>query len=424
MNDLSDRSFAAPGSSIAGDDPIDRGIIITLATMLCICGSGQTYVLNEYLSGLRLLSGISLQQLGLIAGIESLCIAIACLITVPLVQRLGWYVIPACAAFCVSGDALSLYATGFASASVVRAITGLLGEGPLFTTGFAILGSARNPDRAFGIALTMTSLFAVVIFSVEVALQATFGPAGVFTPFILAAACLIVLATACRRQLSDQIERQRRSRRDLRLASSSPAARSIVARGLAAMLSVTVLSSVTFGYWAFTASAAITMGVATGQTGRAFAIANIVGLGGSILPALIGSRFGRLGPLALSCGGLIVSSAMFFHGHGGNIVFTASLLCFCWNLGGVYQFAGLATVGEGRYSAHGAIAQIAGAAIGPVIGGAVLNRFGFAGAPIAVVVGSAIAVLLFASALSWRAPAPVPTGRTTSSRESSAASAS
>jgi hypothetical protein len=58
------------------------------------------------------------------------------------VRRIGWRTVLAATLVCVAGNLLSIFVTDFPSVLAVRALTGLLGEGPLYAMSFAVLGSA------------------------------------------------------------------------------------------------------------------------------------------------------------------------------------------------------------------------------------------------------------------------------------------
>jgi hypothetical protein len=105
-------------------------------------------------------------------------------------------------------------------------------------------------------------------------------------------------------------------------------------------------------------------------------------------------------PLLFGTSGLILSCFLFFSGSTLlQLAIALSMLQVCWDIASVYQLAGIATLGwGGRFSALGAVAQIAGMALGPTLSGAALGRFGYGFMPLAVAGVAAAAFLLFVAA--------------------------
>lgn len=374
----------APGGDMLGrsGERGDAGIIL-LGSLLSLCSAGAFYVVPEYLSALESKGGFNLSQLGLISGLENLCIAVACLLTSLRIGGVGVRLVLASTIVGAAGNLATLYLHDFGTILALRCITGLFGEGPLYAVSFAVLGRAANPDRAFGIGLTSMAILAAIIFFNAEWIEGMFGPGGVFLPYAAAAACLFVVTLRHRQPLAfaRQVATQQRPLR---------------ARAAALLLSIAVLGAVTGGFWSFASTAGNDLNVDPSIMTRAFSIGIVIGLAGAIAPVLIGSRFGRVGPLAASCAGLVLSSLALLTAGQTEVVTAIALLQLCWNLSIVYQLAGLAAIDiDGRLTALGAFAQIAGTAIGPIAGGFLLDRMGLVYLTPAVAVGVVGAFSLF-----------------------------
>jgi predicted MFS family arabinose efflux permease len=135
----------------------------------------------------------------------------------------------------------------------------------------------------------------------------------------------------------------------------------------------------------------------TTAVSRALAIALIVGLGGILIPIVLGDRFGRIVPLIAATAGLIVACFLFFEtSRFLQLAAVLTLFQLCWNVAAVYLPAGIAAIDStGRYSAFSAVAQIAGMALGPALSGPALVRFGYGFMPFAAAVIVLAALLLY-----------------------------
>src|SRR5882757_9065057 len=114
--------------------------IVLLGTLLCLCSSGPFYVVPAYLEAIQSGYGLSLGQLGTVSGLESFGIAAACTLSGLFIRRLGWRATLASALLCVVGNLLTVEAKSFGIVLSVRTLLGVLGEGPLYAMGYAVLG--------------------------------------------------------------------------------------------------------------------------------------------------------------------------------------------------------------------------------------------------------------------------------------------
>lgn len=341
--------------------------IIAMGVLLCVCGSGPFYVMPNYLQSAVHDFGLSSSQIGLLSGAEGLGIASACVATGLLARRLNWIAVLVCAAVCALGNALIVYAHGFGPILAVRTVCGLAGEGPLYAMSYMLLGSAGNPDRAFGVAITALAVFSAVALHFERALYGALGAGGILVPF--AALAVVVVGLIIRSRSLDL--RPQGAAPDLRRGPRWDA--------VVILLSIGVWSCGPGAFWPFSEAAAVVMGVSAPVIAQALSASLLVGLLGAALPAVIGDRFGRLVPVTLATAIAGMSVVMFFaHRDLFSLTAALSLLQFSWNLAVVYQLAGLAVVDpHGRYSALGAVSQFGGIAVGPVVAGWVTQGAGY-----------------------------------------------
>lgn len=358
--------------------------IVILGTLLTLCSVSPFYVAPDYLAALQRDQGFSLSQLGMVSGAESLAIGLACAATGIVLRRVGRWTMMAAALVCIVGNILSIHATSYPLVLTVRALTGLFGEGPLYALSYAMLGSAANPDRAFGIGVGAVAVCAAAVLAAGGALNGLFGPAAVLVPYVVTALAVLLMAP---------------SSRPISEGAPPPAATplSLWLRAGALFLSLILWTAAAGAFWAFTETAASVLGIDEAAMSRALSFGLMAGLTGIVIPVALAKRFGRLVPLVLATAGLAGSCFLFFWGRG-ELPATVSMTVqqICWDVAAVYQLAGIATIDRsGKFSAFGAVGQIAGLALGPALAGAALERFGYAVMPAAVTVTAAVALLLF-----------------------------
>lgn len=358
---------------------------VALGTLLSVCGSGPFYVAPAFLGELQRSLGLSLGQLGMISGAENLGIALACMLTSWRLGQVDRRVIFMAAMVCVGGNALIAFATDFYQVLAIRALTGFFGEGPLYAMGYLILGSARSPDRAFGIGIGVVVICAAIVFEAAGSPLLPFGPAAVLVPYAGFAVILAMISALTRYTLPVVAPTGEESASGVRF------------RVLAALMSIILWSAAAAAFWAFTDTASATLHVDQAAIAHALSVALLVGLVGMVVPVLLGDRLGRAIPLGLATAGLIVSCFLFLGGGDWvQLAIALSIQQFSWNVAVVYQLAGVASIDAGgRYSAYGAVAQIGGMAAGPVIAGAALGLHGYATLPFVVMALGLAAFTLF-----------------------------
>jgi predicted MFS family arabinose efflux permease len=129
--------------------------LMLLGGLLYVAGSTIFYMMPPYLAFLGGRLSLDAEQLGTLAAIESLAIAITSLLGPFWIGRIDRRIcIVVGALACVVGNVATGFAGSFDMLLVTRFLIGLFGEGLLYTTSFVVLGAARDIDRAFAIALT------------------------------------------------------------------------------------------------------------------------------------------------------------------------------------------------------------------------------------------------------------------------------
>jgi predicted MFS family arabinose efflux permease len=234
--------------------------------------------------------------------------------------------------------------------------------------GFAVLGATRNPDRAFSVGITAVVAYSVVVFACDGPLEALGGSAGPVIPAALAALVLLALIrlVPVARPAHDALQ------------SPEASARSQI-NGYIFVVGLGLWFGAPGVFWAFVGEVAVRNGISAAVLGAAFAVGTAVGFVGSLLPAIVATRWGRVAPIVISSVALCLATVACE--YSGNVVsFTVALAAFSifWNLGAVYQLALIAANDpSGLATARSPAAEVAGMAVGASLGGAFIGIHGY-----------------------------------------------
>jgi predicted MFS family arabinose efflux permease len=328
-------------------------------------------------------------ELGSLAAIESLAIGIASLSSPLWINRVDRR---ACMALgivaCVIGNVATVYMTGFTPLLACRFLLGFLGEGILYTLSFTVLGSLRNVDRGFAVALTAAVVFGAVITAVASSLNRLIPPVGLLAP-------LILIALAIAPFIRDS-------------ASASPVARpaengAMSPRRGRDWLSILALvaQAIWFGapgaFWTFAEQVATDKGVSSDTAELALSVGTLAGLLGSIFAGWAADRWGKLAPIAIASVGL--SLAAIVYQFGGGVMTLALLLSIFyvfWNYGTVYQLAFVTELDRsGAYAGIIPAAQVFGLSVGPFCAGELMLETGDAAVSVTTALFAAVGLGLY-----------------------------
>ena len=347
--------------------------ITILGSLLYLAGSGVLYVMPSYLDHLSAVFRLSASQAGLVSGGETLSIACSALLSGLVINRFGPRLALASILVCILGDLASNAIGRFDVLFGVRVLTGVFGEGPAYALGFAVLARSPNPDRAFGWAFLV--IVAVASGAIGWSQQLNgLGPCGVLLPFVA-----LYILTGLSTLWTPKPRPAGTTRRE-----QGPLWR---AGGFWLLVGIAIWYGAPEMFWAF--AVPISSGHGVSGAGIVWAMALSLGLGviGAFLPILLGDRFGRVGPIFAATALLGVSTLAAATVHHAALL-AAGLGAFnsAWNLAAVYQLASLAVVDRtGRYTGFAAFAQVLGQAMGPAVGGFLIDGLGPSTVPWGVV---------------------------------------
>ena len=324
---------------------------------------------------------------GLVASVEMTTIALSAALFGKLLDKLSLLRIATIGAVVtLSGAAWSMTIQDYDLLLISRPITGF-GEGAMLAAASASLANFREPDRAYGIINIAAILFcSAAVFSLPLT-AGYFNLEYIVFPTIFA--CIAVLSLLI--PLLSGTADQGRVR-------STPAA--LPAHGIFSLKLVTLVIAVFIvslgagAMWSFYYLLGDMAGLGEGEIHNAVGMAALVSVFGALSATVVGARFGRLLPLTLGILILIVAINAMSHWHHP----LAFRLGAAFNVVGMYflvpYFLGYAADQDpsGRDAAITAGAFLLTGAVGPYLGGYIIENFG---------AGSMGWIVLIANSFSW-----------------------
>lgn len=350
------------------------------------------FMLAATMEGLHLSS----VQAGVLATVEFVAITAASLGISPFIN-----VLPRkCVA--LTGTAIAVIANlmcigvnplGYETVIALRALAGV-GCGLALATGNATVANARDPER---MAAQMAALFVAMMIAAFLVIpwaSATWGYAGVYG----AMAGIMFLLSSLLRWLPQHS-----------VTSSAQMGRAVGHERGSSMAAIWILLAILLfamrdmSAWAFAERLGVEAGFSPTEVGRLFSMQSVLGLAGPLLASVVGSRMGRSFPIIV--GVLAAGSTYFFMLYlpGSKVVYTTAVMF----LTGTYYFAQsylMAVAAEldrkGRIVAAAGGFISAGAAVGPALGGYLIQQYGYQGTSWAIALMAALTIVFALLALS------------------------
>jgi predicted MFS family arabinose efflux permease len=341
-----------------------------LGSLLYVAGSTIFYMMPPYLAFLGGRLSLDAGQLGTLAAIESLAIAITSLLGPFWIGRIDRRIcIVVGLVACVAGNIATGFAGSFDMLLVARFLVGLLGEGLIYTTSFAILGAVRNIDRAFAIALTAAVVYGAAVTVVSGMLEHVFpaiGPISALVGIALVVFPFLGWLTPSEKAQPDAVAAP----------VGAPGGWNWV--GILGLLAQAVWFGAPGAFWTFVEQVATDKGVPGGTAEMAVSFGELTGLLGCVVAALLGNRLGRLKPIVVATAGMIMP-AIVYQSSDGAVALAAFLAIFYgfWNYGTVYQMSFVTELdASGRTAVAMPAAQVFGLSFGPYVAGRLILDHG------------------------------------------------
>jgi len=245
----------------------------------------------------------------------------------------------------------------------LRFIAGL-GAGSLVSLGFAAVGLTRNPDRNFGILISLVLTYGAVVLWLMPSVYAVAGMDGALWFFALFPLSVVPFI----RYLPKSGESEAQVEADAVNLSFG-----MKMLALFAMLAYFIAQGIV---WAYLFLIGLAGGLDEQAVANGLTLSQFAGIAGALLAAVIANRFGRSLPLAVGIAGGAVC-LYFMVGQFEFLVFALAvgIYNFAWNLTHPYLLAAMASFDRsGRVVVYAVAMQMVGLAAGPLIAAAVISE--------------------------------------------------
>lgn len=373
----------APGNPSSLRDPLPLVVGAIAAQMI---GGLVTQMLPFMVSGLMDGLELSERDAGLVTSVELFILAITAIAIAPVLLRFSYRrVVLIAVALALLAQGASIFSASLASLILLRGLAGV-GEGALYALSLSVVASrSNNPDRLYGYFQVAWALGSVALFAVGGHLTATFAHRGIFALIAgvtLALAPFLLLVPDARAKSGD--------------AAAADEVRASPVLGVMALAATALYLIASSALYAFVAPLGEHAGLDAGAVGYILTVATLVGLAGAGAATALNVRWGRAIPIS----GFCVAFAIFALAlclSRNPIVYVVALVASA----AIYYFStpylfGLAAALDrsGRWAAAAGSAFLLGYAAGPLAGGAVIARSGYAGLAAACVAVTAVAWVL------------------------------
>lgn len=342
-----------------------RGLVA--ATTLGTFGALTILIVPGFVMLVGAQSGLNDRHLGFVAAWDINSMAALIGLATFVISRMNWRHLALAGVVLIAlGDLLTSVSHGYTGVVAARICAGV-GEGLAVAVSFAALGSAANPDRAFGIYLIVCLTVAAGILAILPSTQEQFGAAPIFVALgatTLASAALLPWLPA------------RNPRSAAWAGAPPPVFKTLAIAGLSGVFLNFIAQGAMWSYFGRIGAAS---GVAPMTIGAAMGLSSFSGMGGALLAVSVINRLGRIIPLAVS-GIISVLSFWLLNGHvtASALIVAGVLLNFGWNLAQPL-LAGVCAEADaqGRVVVAMGCIQTIGFGLGPAIAALTLRRENF-----------------------------------------------
>lgn len=294
---------------------------LTAAVILGTLGALTIMVVPGFVMLIGGQSSLDDRQLGYVASWDINASAASIGIATFLIARWSWRQLALLGlALIVVGSVLTAANHTYIAIVAARICAGL-GEGLAIAVAFAALGSAANPDRAFGIYLVVGLTASAAILAALPSLESRFGSPVVFEAMALLTLLSIALLPWLPRGAADPASTG---------APAAPISKHLATGGLIGVFLYFIAQGAVWSYFERIAAASAIDPIVTGE---ALGISSFAGVGGALAAVALVAPCGRRWPLILS-GVISLVSFGLLHGHvtATELMIAGILFNFAWNM--------------------------------------------------------------------------------------------
>jgi hypothetical protein len=369
----------------------DGLVAAVLLAFLATAGFFYVNIMAALVAGLVDGLGFSESDAGRVGSLNIYGAALGALVAIAIIGRVRWrmYAVAALVAL-LSIDALSIFVTTPRPLMALRFLHGCVG-GSLVGVAFGVFARTRSPDRVFGMLLVIQYGLGGLGIMLLPRLVPVYGHGVLFGALIAFSLVTLAMLPFLDRYPSGRIVR--------------PAATGGIRWGLlaATVISVFLFQAGNMGLAAYMLPLARSFGLDADYASTTLGLATWVGIAGSALVVVFGTRFGRSWPLAIGSV-LTVAGCLAFHWSGSQLVYLLAncLTAVTWSFVISYLLGMCAEFDQtGRTAALGGFLSKMGLASGPFLVASLLEFTDYA----TVINVSSLVVALSAPAMllpAWR----------------------
>jgi MFS family permease len=337
-----------------------RGLVA--AILVGVIGPEVFIVQPGFVQGLVEHLGFDDRSAGYAASIEVWGITATTLLMTFCAHRFNWRKVIAASLILVALSNLLCIGVHDRGIFVLLRFLAGAGAGSLISLSFTTVGLTSNPDRNFGYLIMWVLLYGAVVLYLMPAAYAVSGMTGpllFFAAFPLTALPLVG-AFPTNAETASAVE-----------ADAVNLPWSLKSLALAAMFAYFIAQGVAWAYLFLIGTAG---GLSEQHVATALTLSQIAGVAGALLPAMIGSRFGRWRPLSIGIsGGALALVFLIGHFEYAAFAFWVCLYNFFWNMTHPYLLGSMASFDRrGRVVVYAVAMQMTGLAVGPALAATVI----------------------------------------------------
>lgn len=343
---------AATSSRVAGE----RQRLLA-AILIGVIGPEVFIVQPGFVQGLVKNLGFGTHGAGYVASIEVWGITGTTVLMTFFAHRFDWRrTVIASLLVAATANALCIGVHDHAYFMALRFLAGA-GAGSLISLSFTTIGLTSNPDRNFGALITCVLLYGAIVLYLMPAAYAHTGMTGILAFFAIFPLTALPFVKALPR--NGNVD-----------APVGPDAVSVGA-GLksSAVLAMFCYFTSQGAVWAYLFLIGTAGGLQDQQVATGLMLSQVTGIAGALIPAIIGHRFGRWGPLTI--GILGGAACLLFLTGEMSYAWYAFWVCvynLFWNMTHPFLLGSMASFDRsGRVVAFAVAAQMLGLAIGPAL---------------------------------------------------------
>ncbi|MFF7065638.1 MFS transporter [Pseudomonas sp. NPDC008258] len=357
-------------------NPIDKISVYICAGLVSAGGALLLNVLPVFFGALADQFGYGEQQLGSLAMAMNLGFGVLGLGSLLWVQRLNWRVISTLSSLLVATALAGMLRNpGYETLMLLMALAGA-GTGALYALAMTIFGDSAQPERAFGFKLGMETVpGALLLIILPVAVMPQWGFKGMLIALVISLLLMGVVPLPWVPRRSARLQKTR----DAEALVMCRESRTIAWLSLfASLVFLTGIMSV----WAFLELMGKKSGLSSDTIGTVLAVGFIINAGGGFIASSLGLKAGRFLPVAVIIAAEVAGLVLLAQ-FSSLTTYVAGVMCFLFSISFVlaYTFGVMAEFDlSGRLLALGALCLSIGAAVGPAVGGMLIERYGYTAA--------------------------------------------